>query len=395
MRPLDLFRRSGKRAAHGDAQARNDLGDAYRFGDRVTQDHATAVAWYRKAAEQGDAEGQSKLGGMYLRGEGVARDLAITTSWWRKAAEQGLAEAQFDLGLTYEFGWTAPPDPAAAAAWYRKAAEQGFANAQHFLGLLYVQGRGVLRDMVQAHLWLHLARAQGEPVADEHLAEIAAGITPAQRAEAEALVLAWKAKPERKAWAEERRRLETSPYRHGPDGPRSRWRGELFSRLLRLFAKGLRLTPLYRRGRQNALDPRLVELEIALPDLPPAFDGLRILHVSDTHLDVLPELADVARELIANIEVDLLALTGDIHGDHHAPLALSTALLAKALEGVRGRRVAVLGNHDPAAMIAPLEALDFEVLVNRSLVLERGGERLRLTGLDDVHYFWLIRESSG
>ena len=72
------------------------------------------------------------------------------------------------------------------------------------------------------------------------------------------------------------------------------------------------------------------------PDnLPPSFDGYRILHLSDTHLDCLPELATVAAALLAGIEVDLLALTGDIHGDHRAPVSASIGPLAEAIKGVR------------------------------------------------------------
>jgi predicted MPP superfamily phosphohydrolase len=164
----------------------------------------------------------------------------------------------------------------------------------------------------------------------------------------------------------------------------------LFNGLLGLFAGSIRLTPLHARGRRNALDLRKVAFEVALPGLPPQFDGYRILHVSDTHLDVFPELAGVARRLLEDLEVDMLALTGDVHGHPRAPIALSTGLLSQALGGVRvrDRRVAVPGNHDTIEMVDALEGMGFEVLLNRSLVLEREGGRLRITGLDDVHSFY-------
>jgi hypothetical protein len=55
---------------------------------------------------------------------------------------------------------------------------------------------------------------------------------------------------------------------------------------------------------------------------------------------------------------------------------------------VRDRRFAVLGNHDPATMADALEAEGFEVLLNRSAAVERNGEQLWVTGLDDVHSFY-------
>jgi hypothetical protein len=39
-------------------------------------------------------------------------------------------------------------------------------------------------------------------------------------------------------------------------------------------------------------------------------------------------------------------------------------------------------------MVDALEQTGFEVLINRSLVLRRGDESLRVTGLDDVHCFY-------
>lgn len=191
-------------------------------------------------------------------------------------------------------------------------------------------------------------------------------------------------------WTAARRRIEESDHFCGPDGPRPRRRKAIFTRLLDLFAWGLKLTPFYGRGVGNALDIRRNEFDIEVPGLPPAFDGYRILHVSDTHLDVLPDLVPAAHRLLDGIEVDLLALTGDIHGNHHAPVTLSAGLLRDALRDVRvrGPRLAILGNHDSEAMADALESLGFDVLINRSVVIERGADRIGVTGLDDVNSFY-------
>ncbi len=191
-------------------------------------------------------------------------------------------------------------------------------------------------------------------------------------------------------WAIQRRLLQNGRYWISPAGRRARWRKRLFAALLRAFGAGLRLTPLHEQGQRNALDLRLVELTFAFRELPGQFDGYRILHVSDTHLDVFPALVDSARALLRGLEVDLLALTGDVHGDHDTPIARSAGLMAAALDGVRvrGQRIAVLGNHDPVEMADALGQMGFDVLINRSLVLQRAGESLRITGLDDVNSFY-------
>jgi len=184
--------------------------------------------------------------------------------------------------------------------------------------------------------------------------------------------------------------METARGGSGPAGHRPRWRHRLFSALLRVFGRGLKMTPLYRRGVRNALDLRLTEFELSLDGLPTGFDGYRILHVSDTHLDTLPAIAEVARRLLDGVEVDLLALTGDVHGRRWHPVSLSVGLLDRALSGirVRDRRLAILGNHDSVGMPEALQPLGFETLINRSVVLTRNGDIIRVTGLDDVHAFY-------
>jgi predicted MPP superfamily phosphohydrolase len=192
-------------------------------------------------------------------------------------------------------------------------------------------------------------------------------------------------------WASRRRAIEESRYWISRAGRRTRWRNRAFNAVVAALDRTiLRFTPLHARGRRNALALRRVELDIALSGLPPAFDGYRILHVSDTHLDFLPELAEAAGALLDGLEVDMLALTGDVQGQPDNPTELSIGLLMQALQGVRvrGPRLAVLGNHDPTAMAAALERAGFEVLINRSIVLRRDGESLRITGLDDVHSFY-------
>jgi uncharacterized protein len=194
----------------------------------------------------------------------------------------------------------------------------------------------------------------------------------------------------RRAWADRRRGMEEQRLAFSPDGPRSLWPDRFFCQALTIFQGGFRLAGLQARGRRNALDVQLVTRSVSFRDLPPSFDGYRILHLSDTHLDCLPDLVPVATHLLSGVEADLLVLTGDIHGRHRAPLAASTGPLADLIRAVhvKDRRLAILGNHDPADMAEALDDLGLDVLINESTVLEKRGERIVVTGLDDVHRFF-------
>jgi hypothetical protein len=194
----------------------------------------------------------------------------------------------------------------------------------------------------------------------------------------------------REVWAERRRVLERSGHSSNPEGYHGGWQGHALQGAAFAFAWAARVTGIHARGRRNALSPGVVEREFAFPDLPAVFEGYRILQISDPHFDCLPELARIARRLVRGLDIDLVAITGDIHGSPRAPLARSTLPLADLLAGikVRDRVVAVLGNHDPARMADALEHVGITALINESAVIERGSDRLVVTGLDDVHRFY-------
>lgn len=194
----------------------------------------------------------------------------------------------------------------------------------------------------------------------------------------------------REEWATARQRILDDRHWVAPDGPHPRWLGEVFSKAAILVAWGMRLCGLYPRGRRNALAPVLVQFELFFPYLPEAFDGYRILQLTDTHLDLLPELGVIAGRMIEGVEVDLLAFTGDVLADWDAAPETATGPLAEIIAGVRvrERRLAILGNHDTTATAAALEALGFEMLLNRTTAIERQGQRILVTGLDDVHHFY-------
>lgn len=94
------------------------------------RDYYCALDYYLKAAERGDADAQNNLGERYYYGEGVHQDYAEAAKWYRKAAEQGNAKAQYNLGWCYVNGQGVPQDKAEAVKWYRKAAEQGDEDAK-------------------------------------------------------------------------------------------------------------------------------------------------------------------------------------------------------------------------------------------------------------------------
>lgn len=157
------------------------------------------IAYIARSASFGDPRSQFKLGELLQTGRGVARDRELALVWIRKSAAQGFAEAEETVGVAYYFGFNAPKDPAMAATWFRKAADQGEGASRFYLASQYYHGWGVAQDYVQAYKWFALGKTTktslfGSGLINE-LSEISAKMTPAQIAEAQALVEAWTRPP--------------------------------------------------------------------------------------------------------------------------------------------------------------------------------------------------------
>lgn len=198
-------------------------------------------------------------------------------------------------------------------------------------------------------------------------------------------------RPDRAQWRANRLAIEVR--RHLRINPRRRhwtpW-GPAFNAAVILASWLAKPIGLYRRGRRNFLAIGLSEVELVLPELPAAFDGYRILQISDPHFDLDDGIAPGIAAAVASRPVDLCVLNGDYRARSHGGsdhLVKDIVLVLAQVDAVDGT-VAVLGNHDGADMVEVLESLGTRVLVNEAFVLERDGAALLVTGLDDVHRFF-------
>ena len=160
--------------------------------------------------------------------------------------------------------------------------------------------------------------------------------------------------------------------------------------MLALFGVMLRICGLYERGIRNAHNIRLKRLDLAFQDLPPEFDGFRILQLNDLHVDFLPETLDAALELVSGERIDICVLTGDYRKRVSCPFGHILPDFERLLAQVRARGgiYAILGNHDCADMVPAFEGIGIEVLVNETRRIQRGRAQIHLTGTDDVHYYY-------
>ena len=149
----------------------------------------------------------------------------------------------------------------------------------------------------------------------------------------------------------------------------------------------LRYSMLYARGRRNALKIRSVDYDLRLRRLPRAFEGFRILQISDLHLDANEDFPHALSERVRGIDYDVCVLTGDYRYRTTGSWEAALDGLEHLCANLRGPVYAILGNHDSIRMLPAMEALGIRVLLNESEPLVRDGETLHLAGVDDPHFF--------
>lgn len=154
-----------------------------------------------------------------------------------------------------------------------------------------------------------------------------------------------------------------------------------------LIRGALTLMGLLGRGRRNVLNIQIRENAVWLNRLPAAFDGFTLLHLSDLHIDMGQEYLNRLVARVQGLTYDICVLTGDFRFRTFGPYAPTLEALATLRPHLGERVYAVLGNHDTIRMVPGMEALGIRVLMNESVLLERGGETLALVGIDDAHYF--------
>jgi predicted MPP superfamily phosphohydrolase len=187
--------------------------------------------------------------------------------------------------------------------------------------------------------------------------------------------------------ARERMRIEIDHEAHVFGGGISFFHLENWYSFHSVIRAGLKATGLFRRAERNTLDIQVVENRVTLSRLPAAFEGFRVLHLSDLHIDMNEAIVHAIVERVRNVDYDLCVLTGDYRfrtfGDASACLDGMRRLRAN----LSGTVLAVLGNHDSVAMLPELENMGIRLLMNESAVQERDGEHLYIAGIDDAHFF--------
>lgn len=134
--------------------------------------------------------------------------------------------------------------------------------------------------------------------------------------------------------------------------------------------------------------PAATQVTVASGALSEAFEGFNIAHVSDLHNAVFGRKNEKLLSLIRAAKPDIIAITGDLIDSRHTDIDSALAFVEAAAE--IAPVYYVTGNHESRLDFDEIEprliAAGARVLRNEAEDIGRGGERIRLAGIDDPSF---------
>ena len=133
--------------------------------------------------------------------------------------------------------------------------------------------------------------------------------------------------------------------------------------------------------------PGIVAIDVPLPGLPAAFDGFRIVQLTDLHagLTIEREFIETAVRETNALQPDLIAFTGDLVDGTIEHLRYHVEPM-KDLTAPHGTYF-ITGNHEyysgAEAWVEEVRQMGLTVLLNEHVVIEREGEKVLLAGVTD------------
>jgi predicted MPP superfamily phosphohydrolase len=145
---------------------------------------------------------------------------------------------------------------------------------------------------------------------------------------------------------------------------------------------------------------KVIKQAIFFPDLPDAFDGMTITHISDIHSGSFdnPEKINYAIDLINEQNSDLILFTGDIVNTHAKEMHPWIDTF-KRIKNHKYGKFSILGNHDYGEYVTWStqdekeknfqeikdlhQQIDFKLMLNENTFIENGTDKIALVGVEN------------
>lgn len=132
--------------------------------------------------------------------------------------------------------------------------------------------------------------------------------------------------------------------------------------------------------------PRIRRVEVRIPRLGPGLDGLRVAMITDTHYGPINRARWSAGvvDRVNELDADVVCHVGDIAD---GTVQMRRAQAAPLADVRAATRTYVTGNHEyfseAQGWLDYMASIGWDSLHNRHVIVERGGDRLVVAGVDD------------
>jgi len=132
---------------------------------------------------------------------------------------------------------------------------------------------------------------------------------------------------------------------------------------------------------------RIVRQEIIFDKLDQKLDGLRLLHLSDFHINRLNRYHRKVAGLLRDIDVDVAVFTGDYKLNFRIPDSRPVAALKYIVDRIKAPLgiFGILGNKEDGDFVPYAESAGISILKDRVIKLEHKGAGFWIVGMNNVH----------
>ena len=144
----------------------------------------------------------------------------------------------------------------------------------------------------------------------------------------------------------------------------------------------------YEKLRLNTLKYEINYQTVSFNNLPEKFNGIKILHLSDFHVEGIPDKGEILSRKISSLDFDLCLITGDYRFLSYGECLPTIDKLKAITSNIKCRHgiIGILGNHDSINMVPGLESMGIRMLINESHKLTVGNDSIRIAGVDNPSF---------
>ncbi len=150
-------------------------------------------------------------------------------------------------------------------------------------------------------------------------------------------------------------------------------------------------------GMNFSKEPELSKFKIKSEKIPENFSGLKIAQISDFHTVECENENQKLLDLISEGNPDIIVITGDFIDSRSTKVEVSLKFAEKIIKIAPCYYVA--GNHESRMpdkyfeLLKGFESLGVTVLNDENIILEKGGDKIQITGIKDPAFKLLYDDS--